>query len=73
MHHAEYLQVWIDQPALACEMFSKHRLIEVPNLRFIDKYPRVTEALQDDDGRSIHRCCRRSKLRSIALSRSIRP
>ncbi len=54
VHPAKYLQVWTNKPDQARAVFARHGLPEVPDLRFINEYPMVTEALADAEGSSIY-------------------
>lgn len=54
VHSAKYFQVWTNQPDKARELFTRHGLTEVPYLQFIDEYPRVTEALEDAEGKIVY-------------------
>jgi hypothetical protein len=54
VHPAKYLQVWTNKPDSARAVFARHGLVEVPDLRFINEYPMVTEALADETGNSIY-------------------
>lgn len=54
VHNAKYFQVWTNRADKACEVFMRHGLMEVPNLQFIDEYPRVTEALKDAKGEIVY-------------------
>jgi hypothetical protein len=46
----KYLQVWTNHPDRAAETFAQLGLPEVPDLQFIDEYPRVSESLQTREG-----------------------
>jgi hypothetical protein len=46
----KYLKVWTNQPTAVQAVLRKHALPEVPDLRFIDEYPRVSETLQTTEG-----------------------
>ena len=46
----KYVQVWTNQPDRAAESFARLGLPEMPDLQFIDQFPRVSESLQTADG-----------------------
>lgn len=46
----KYLKIWTNQPATVQAVLWKHALPEVPDLKFIDEYPRVSESLQTAQG-----------------------
>jgi len=49
---AKYLQMWTTYPKLVRRLLESHGLPEVPNLQFIDNYPRVSETISLEDGRA---------------------
>jgi hypothetical protein len=50
VRNVKYLQVWTNHPDRAVETFASLGLPEVPDLQFIDQFPRVSESLQTSDG-----------------------
>lgn len=46
----KYVQVWTDRPEMARAVFELYGIPEVPGLRFIDQFPRMTEPLRLADG-----------------------
>jgi hypothetical protein len=46
----KYLQIWTSQPARACAVLEAHGIPPVPDLQFIDNFPRVSESLVREDG-----------------------
>lgn len=54
VHSAKYLKIWTNQPDKAREILSRYGLVESPQLRFVDEYPRVIEALRGADGHSLY-------------------
>ena len=47
---AKYLQIWTTHPKAVRRILESHGLPEVPDLQFIDNYPRVSETLSLEDG-----------------------
>jgi hypothetical protein len=43
--HVKYLRIWTNAPDAVVQVLARHGLPEVPDLQFIDDYPRVSEAL----------------------------
>jgi len=42
---AKYLQIWTNEPELARAVLERHGIPEVPDLKFIHQYPRVSQTL----------------------------
>jgi hypothetical protein len=46
----KYLKIWTNQPATVQTILRRHGFPEVPDLQFIDDYPRVSESLRTAEG-----------------------
>lgn len=46
----KYLKIWTNRPEIVQAILLEHGLPQVPNLQFIDEYPRVSESLRTAEG-----------------------
>ena len=48
--YAKYLRIWTNKPEAVRAVFKSHGIPEVPELQFIDEFPRVSNSLLDENG-----------------------
>ena len=47
---AKYLKIWTSRPVIVQDTLRAHGIPHVPDLQFIDEYPRVSESLRTSEG-----------------------